>query len=351
MLDPRSWFRSLAPRAQRRLRYLISVALMVLFLLVAFRGADLESVLQTLRSAHYGWILASVVPLMVSHLLRALRWRYLLDPIKRGIGLRNLFSGVMVGYFFNNILPRAGELARPYALAKLESIPKGAAFGTIVVERIMDTVSFLVLVLLLPLIYRGPLDETFPWLARAGATVGAITGALLLLLVVLMFRRDWTDRLLRVLTRLLPSGAARTVERLLHSFLDGFLFLKHPRMFLTIGMLSVLIWALYGLMSYGAFLAFAQTEALGLRAAFVVLAIASIGVAIPTPGATGTYHAFASQTLIRLFGVDGAVALGYATVTHAAMYVSTALVGLYFVVRDHLRVSEAVGAEKERGST
>ena len=135
MPDPRPWLRSLSLRLRRRLRYLLSLVLMVVFLLFAFRGVDLGSVLDTLRSADYGWILASVVPLMASHLLRAFRWRYLLDPIKQGIGLRNLFSGVMVGYFFNNILPRAGELARPYALAKLESIPKGAAFGTIVVER------------------------------------------------------------------------------------------------------------------------------------------------------------------------------------------------------------------------
>jgi uncharacterized protein (TIRG00374 family) len=345
MPDPRLWFRSLSARVQRRLRYLFSILLALVFLVLAFRGANLRSVLDSLRSANYLWVLASVVPLMVSHLLRALRWRYLLDPIKRKIGLRNLFSGVMVGYFFNNILPRAGELARPYALAKLESLPKGAAFGTIVVERIMDTLSFLILVLLLPLIYRGPQDETFPWLAGAGAAVGAVTAMVLVMLVVLMIRRDWTDRLLRILTRLLPSRGAQRVERVLHSFLDGFLFLKHPKKFLVIGVLSALIWTLYGAMTYAAFLGFDQTKALGLRAAFVVLAIASIGVAIPTPGGTGTYHAFVSQTLLRLFAVDGAAALGYATVTHAAMYISTGLVGLYFVVRDHLRVSEVVPGE------
>jgi uncharacterized membrane protein YbhN (UPF0104 family) len=211
----------------------------------------------------------------------------------------------------------------------------------------MDTVSFLILVLLLPLLYRGPLDETFPWLQGAGLTVGIMTAAFLTLLVILMLRRDWTDRLLRTLTRILPSRFERPVERLLHSFLDGFLFLRHPKKFFVIGILSVLIWTLYGFMTFSAFFAFEETAGLGLGAAFVVLAIASIGVAIPTPGSTGTYHAFASQTLIRLFGVDAAVSLGFATVTHAAMFMSTMVVGLFFVVRDHLRVSEVVSAEKE----
>jgi len=346
MVDPRLWFRSLSPRTQRNLRYLLSITLALVFLVLAFRGTDLRSVLKTLVTADYWWIVLSFLPLMASHFLRAVRWRYLLDPIKEGIGIRNLFSGVMVGYFFNNILPRAGEIARPYALAKLESIPKGAAFGTIVVERIMDTASFLVLVLLLPLMYRGPLDETFPWLAGAGLTVGIVTLALLVILVLLMLRRDWTDGVLRMLGRVLPQRASRRIDRLTHSFLDGFLFLKHPQQFLRIGLLSVAIWVLYGLMTYCAFLAFEETRALGLRAAFVVLAIASIGVALPTPGGTGTYHAFTSQTLIRLFAVDGAVALGYATLTHAAMYIGASLVGLYFVVRDHFRVAEVVSGER-----
>ncbi len=345
-----SWFRSLSPRVRTALKFFSSAALSFFFLFLAFRGTDFSEISEALRNAEYGWMAGNLVVLMLSHVVRAWRWRYLLDPIKPGIGLRNLFSSVMVGYLMNGVLPRAGEVARPYALGRLESFSKGAAFGTIVVERIIDICSFLLIILALPLLYEGPLREAFPWLERAGITAVTLTGGLLVVLVVLMIKRDWTDRLLSVSSRLLPARVGKTVVRVAHSFLDGFLFLKNPRTFLPVALLSVLIWSLYALMIYFAFIAFDLQDALGFRGAVVVLAISSIGVAIPTPGATGTYHVFASQTLIRLFSIDQAVALSFATVTHAVGLGGAVLVGLYFFVKDHLSVSEVIGKTEGESS-
>jgi uncharacterized protein (TIRG00374 family) len=281
--------------------------------------------------------------LMISHVIRAWRWRYLLEPIKPAIGLRNLFSAVMIGYLFNNILPRAGELARPYVIGREESISKSAAFGTIVVERIMDTASFLFLVLIIPFVYNGPLRESFPWLAEAGIIISAGTGTVLILLIIMMLRRDWTDKLLRIVGHLMPGSFEKRVDGFVHSFLDGLLFVKRPARFFIIGVSSVLIWTLYVLMIYIAFFAFHLNDKLGLGAAIVLQAISSIGVAIPTPGATGSYHAFVAQTLTKLFSIDGAVALSYATVTHAAGFLGTTIIGLVYFFRDNITLSAAVG--------
>lgn len=328
------------PRGRRFLQYALSGVLTLLFLWVAFRGTDARALAAAIGGADYGWIGLMVVLLVLSHCARALRWRYLLEPIKHGIGLRNLFAGVMVGYLFNNLLPRAGELVRPYVIGKLEGISKSSAFGTIVVERIIDTVSFLCLVVLLPFIYSGPLLESFPWLREAGIAITAITAAGLAFLVLLMVRRDWTDRLLTLLARVVPAGIARRMERLVHSFLDGFLFLTRPANFAVILILSASVWGLYILMVYVAFFAFGLGN-LGISAAVVVQAISSIGVAIPTPGATGSYHVFTSQSLVKLFGVEPALALSYAAVTHAAGYLSTSVLGLYYLLHDQIRTAEA----------
>jgi len=345
-----SWYRSLSPRARTALKFLSSAALSLLLLFLAFQGTDFSELSDALRNAEYGWMAGNLAVLMLSHLVRAWRWRYLLDPIKPNIGLRNLFSSVMVGYLMNGVLPRAGEIARPYAIGKLESVSKGAAFGTIVMERIIDVCSFLLIVLALPLLYEGPLRESFPWLEQAGTMAITLTGSLLVVLVVLMLRRDWTDRLLSALSRILPVRAEKSVIRVVHSFLDGFLFLKKPGAFFPIAVLSVLIWGLYALMIYLAFFAFGLQDALGFKGAVVVLAISSIGVAIPTPGATGTYHVFASQTLIRLFAIDQAVALSFATVTHAVGLSGATLVGLSFFLKDHLSVSEVIGKTEGESS-
>jgi hypothetical protein len=248
----------------------------------------------------------------------------------------------MIGYMFNNVLPRAGEIARPYAISRMESLPVSSAFGTIVVERIIDTFSFLLLVAVLPLVYDGPLLDSFPWLQSAGLIITGVTAGGLLFLVAMMVRRDWTDRfLLRPLGWVLPARARLRTEELVHAFLDGFLFLKEPASFAVIALAGVLVWFLYILMTYVALFAFGLGT-LGPRAAVVVLTISSIGIAIPTPGSTGSYHAFTSQTLIRLFAVDPSVALGFATVTHAVGFIGVTLVGLFYFIRDRFALPSPV---------
>jgi uncharacterized protein (TIRG00374 family) len=332
----------LARRLRTPLRYGISALVTLGFLYLAFRGTDFGKLVQTIATANYWWILLSLVVLMLSHLLRAWRWRYLMNPIKAGIGLRNLFSGVMIGYLVSNGIPRGGEIARPYVLGKLESLSKSAAFGTIVVERIIDVFSFLVLVMLLPVLYKGPLWETFPWLKTGGIVVSVATGTLLLILALLMVRRDWTDALLRLATPLLPRWVASRAAARVHSFLDGFLFLKDPGQTVAILLLSVLIWFAYAVMTYVAFFAFNLQAVLDFRASVVLLTLSSVGIAIPTPGGTGSYHALASQTLVKLFAVEPAVALSYATVTHAVGFIGVTIVGSYYLFRDNVTVSDAV---------
>jgi uncharacterized protein (TIRG00374 family) len=328
-------------RFRTTVKYLLSAVLTVVFLVFAFKGTDFDKLALAMKSANYWWMVAMFACLMLSHIFRSLRWRYLLNPIKPDIGLRNLFSGLMIGYLVNNVLPRAGELVRPYTIGKLESIPKSAALGTIVVERLMDTVSFLLLVAIIPLVYSGPLAATFPWLEQAGTILLLATVVFLFVIVTLMIRRDWTDVLLHLLGRVLPASLARRVDAIAHSFLDGFLFLKHPRNFMNILVLSGLIWGLYVAMIYVSFFAFGLQH-LGLGAAIVVQAISSIGVAIPTPGATGGYHWFTAQTLTRLFSVSDEVALSFATVTHAVGYFGVTVFGLFFFLKDHINVREAV---------
>lgn len=342
--------RSAVARGRRLMQFALSAALTVLFLWIAFRGTDMGKLLALMRGANYWWMLAMFACLMASHAVRSWRWGYLLSPIKRGIGFRNLFAGVMIGYMFNNVLPRAGEIARPYAISRTESLPASSAFGTIVVERIIDTFSFLFLVALLPLVYDGPLLDSFPWLQSAGLIITGVTVAGLVFLVALMVRRDWTDRfLLRPLEWVLPEGARLRTEELVHAFLNGFLFLKEPASFAAIALSGVLVWFLYIVMTYLALFAFGLGT-LGPRAAVVILTISSIGIAIPTPGSTGSYHAFTSQTLIRLFGVDPAVALGFATVTHAVGFIGVTLVGLYYFIRDRVGYLRRVPVREEKNT-
>ena len=337
---------------RRILNPVVSLALSALFLWLAFKDTDIASIREALSHADYFWALSMFPVLLLSHACRALRWRYLLMPVKSRISFRNLFSAMMVGYMMNNVLPRAGELVRPYAINKLEGISRSTAFGTVFIERVLDIFSFLVVIAFVPLLSTRHLGEAFPWLESAGIwlTVGCLT--LLGAFTLLMVRRDLVMRMLGTITRRLPEKRAALVEHVAHSFLDGFLFLKEPRHYLAIGLLTAAVWALYIVMVYLPFYAFdfPAIYGLDLGSAVVLQAISSIGYIMPTPGATGPYHYFTIQTLTKLYGVSDTLAGSYAALTHAIGYVGVTLIGLWYFFRDRLHMADVLKAESSAGA-
>jgi uncharacterized protein (TIRG00374 family) len=336
------------PSLKKTVQYTLSTLLTFGFLYFAFRGTDFPKLLEILSHANYWWALALLPPLIVSHLFRTWRWQYLLRPVKRTIRFRNLWSALCAGYMLNNILPKVGEIVRPLAIGKLEGISRSAAFGTLIVERIFDILSFLIMIALLPLLYSGPLLQIFPWLQETGIWISVLTLSALIVCVVLMMRRDLVVKLLGFVTRHLSPKRGEAVSRITHSFLDGFLFLKEPRHFVMIFVLSLLVWGLYFIMMYLPFFAFGLTERYGLdfRTAIVVQTISSLAYMAPTPGATGSYHYFTIESLTRLYGVDSELARSYATVTHAVGFIGITLIGLYYFWADKLHLAEFTKAKK-----
>ena len=336
------------PRLKSALKFAASALLTVGFLYLAFRSTDPEKLWKILSHANYWWALAGFPVLIASHMLRAWRWEYMLRPIKSDIRFRNLFSAIIVGYMMNNILIRAGELVRPYHIGKLEGVSRSAAFGTVLIERIFDVISFMIVIIMIPLVYSGPLLQTFPWLEKAGIWISVVTFGGFALFVFLMLRRDITMKILNYFTRHLSERRAKLIERLTHSFLDGFLFLKEPRHYFMIAVLSVFVWGLYVVGMYVSFFAFGMTEKynLDLGAAMVVQGISSVAQLVPTPGATGSYHLLTIQPLTQLYGVDADVARSYAAVTHAVGYIGVTLVGLYYFLKDGLKLSDVIKRDR-----
>ena len=138
--------------------FLISAA--ILFL--AFHRIDFRLLLENLQKANYLYLVPIVVVIFLSMALRALRWGYLLLPIKR-VGFPNLFAGILIGFMANNVLPvRMGEFVRAYIIGRSEQIRKSASFGTVVVERLFDGFTVLgLLVVVLTFLHLPPGNATF----------------------------------------------------------------------------------------------------------------------------------------------------------------------------------------------
>ena len=270
-----------------------------------------DYLLQTWRAADKGWLIAMAVIAVGSHLLRAQRWRMLLEPSGSKSTLKYTFLSLMVGYLVNLVIPRGGEVSRCYNLYKLDKTPVEKSFGTVVVERIVDVVCLLILIAIAFVVESDKLFafiETLPIGAGDNSSrlmILGIAGVGFLLLLALGF---WMVKRNKKLNAF--------VVRTWHGFKDGLLSifrLKDKGLFITY---SVLIWFLYFLMSYTVILAFPETEHLGVGAVLSLFAIGSIAMAAPLPGGTGSYHVLVPQGLVFLYAIAEADAVAFTFIFH-----------------------------------
>lgn len=114
----------------------------------AMSEKDKHSFFKALNEANYFWIFLSVVLAFLSHLSRAIRWRFMLEPIGHKTSLMNRYNALMIGYIMNLLIPRAGEASRAGVLYQTEKVPFTKSFGTIIAERVFDLLMLVVVVLL-----------------------------------------------------------------------------------------------------------------------------------------------------------------------------------------------------------
>jgi glycosyltransferase 2 family protein len=328
------------------LRYTFSFLLAFVFLYFAFRGVKLSDLWESLKGANYWWV-ALLIPInIVGNWVRAVRWADLLSPIKSNISKRNLFAGVMIGYAVNNVLPRVGEFVRPYVLGKLEGISKSAVFGTVVVERIVDMLTFYFIVCVVLFAYPHSLDPFVQNVESVRPFFLLGTFAFLIIFILLFFKAETLFRTAAKMLRFIPNSKRGTIEKLLEKFYSGFAVVKVRDKLGRILLQSFLIWGLYVLGMYVPFFAFSSLMRpdLDFGAATVLLVISSISWILPAPGAVGTYHSFLTVAMVRLYGVDMSVALSFALITHGITYLVATVLGVYYYFKTHLHFSELASA-------
>jgi len=320
---------------RKSLKIGLTLALGGVFLWLAFRNVPLEELWDYARRISFGWILPFVGVALVSHYLRAERWRLLIEHDKKELDRFTLFSGVMAGYLLNLVFPRLGEVTRPVYVAKREGLSSSKLIGTIVLERTIDiaVMAFLMFVVsvyvitdpsLLSQIFgeetvqffqSGMKIEGVLWLLLAGVVVA---GLLMLAWKVLEFLGDRFE--------FFEHGVAR-LRSLLKLFWEGLSSARRVKRWWLFILLTLLIWVGYTFMSYIPFWMFDMQAEFGLTFldALVITVISAIGITIPSPGGLGTYHYFVKQSLLILFAVPAVTGIAYATITHAAMVILVAI--------------------------
>jgi uncharacterized protein (TIRG00374 family) len=285
--------------------------------------------------------------------LRAVRWQFLLAPIGP-TRFSQAFRTTVIGFAANTVLPlRAGEMVRPYLLARREGLSVAATFTTIILERLLDLVTVLVFLGTFVLFFDPGLDRVDAAVYRSvkfGGLVGAVaSGAVLLVLGLNAFRPALTHRLVDLCLRILPRGLRARVSALVYGLLDGLAVTRDPLRLAQAVALSFPLWLSIAAGIWLVTVAFHMT--IPFTGSFLIVALLTVGVSVPTPGAVGGFHEFFRIGAAVFYGVDNDRAVGAALVLHAASFVPVTLLGGFFMMQDGLNLARVrrMGDEARAG--
>jgi glycosyltransferase 2 family protein len=319
--------------SKRILKMTLGVAISAACLVLVFRHIDFPELKKALLSARYELVLAAVAVYLFSMVIRSFRWHILLRPVKNVAPLR-LFPSIIVGYAANNLLPlRAGEFVRAYFSGQKEGLSRSASFATIMVERIFDGLTMTLLLSVCLFSLQVGTEQDRAKLQLALWLGGAVFAGAFLFCLALLFKRELTLRLTERIFKLLVPGLSEKLLSIMHKFLSGLEVLRSTRDLLLVLGLSLLVWLCEAFMYALIGLSLGLGEQIPFVNHVVVLAIINLFIMIPAgPGFAGTFEAAGTWTL-AMYGVSPTLAVSYVLLIHLGQYLSTTLLGLFYLWR------------------
>jgi len=307
-------------------KYILSLSLAIALMVYAFQGISLQKVWEESKQANFFWVFVSMLFGTLSHLSRAYRWNMLLNPLGYEPTLYKSFLSVMNGYFINLVIPRAGEVSRCGFMQRMEKVPISTSLGTIVLERLIDVLMLLTLIIGLLLVEFNNYASFFadmlsskvsfvydlPWTFIIIAT---IILSVILGILIYNFRSFIQQSMLYVKTR-----------DFLKKLLEGILSIRKVKNKPAFFFHTVFIWLMYYCMAYVLLFSFEKTADLGLWAGYVLLIMGAIGMAAPVQGGFGVYHALVS-TLLMTYGLTKEEGVVVATFLHTAQTLLVVVLG------------------------
>jgi uncharacterized protein (TIRG00374 family) len=278
--------------------------------------ADKDLTIDTFKRANYFWIFLAPILGLTSNYSRAQRWRQLLQPMGYNPGFWNTWFSINIMYFFNIFFPRLGEVSRCGVLARYEGVPLDKSIGTMVVERIVDLVSILIIGAVLLLVEHNRLYAYFDANVLNKHTAPAAG-------------TDFTKWIVLAVIAVLLIGASIYIEvkygfkklkaimkeRLL-GFAEGLKSIRNVKNPIEFIFHSIFIWVCYFLMIYVSFFALPETSSLGIFAAIACLFFGGFAM-VATPGGIGAYPAVIGQVLL-LYSIQGTIGYAFGSIVWAA---------------------------------
>jgi uncharacterized protein (TIRG00374 family) len=312
---------------------LLGLAISAGLLALILRQVNLEDVRTHLAAARPLPLAATVVLATLTFPIRTIRWRSLLRrPDGSVFPFAPLWHATAMGFMANNVLPlRAGELVRPFVIARITDVRFTTAFASIAVERIFDALT-IVLLLTIALATAG----LAPDVAVGGVTVSrmagvaaAVSAAALIAGALVVARPLAAERLVR---RIVPSAKlAGRIVGVIDGIRQGLAALDTPRRIIPVIVWSLVLWLVNAASFWVGFAAFDIT--VGFAGALLVQGLLVFGVSVPsTPGYVGPFEA-AIVAALALYGVSEDRSFSYALAYHVTTFIPIVLLGLWSAVK------------------
>lgn len=326
----------------------LNIGISLFFLDLVFAQLNLQQVGGALAGARWWLLVPSVLALLAHLIIRIWRWQWILRPMGR-IPFGPAFRAGMIGIGGNMVLPaRAGEFLRAYVIGRSTGISKTGAFATLVVERIFDGLTMLLI--LVGLVLFGVNDPRLQQIGMLGAAFYLLA---LVGVVVFMARKSWFDQLV---TRFLPAAPAERVLGLLGAFASGLESLRDGKQLAMVTLTSLLTWAFIPLSFWPVLLAFDFHVPVPFFGAVLMLPMLAFGLTIPgAPGGLGLFEGAGYLALAVTFQLIGspmitdeqkAAAAACVVLIHISQSLPEALLGLWAFFAEGLTTGDLQAGQK-----
>lgn len=316
---------------------------------------SLDELIESFKGVHYFYLVPATVFIILSFIFRIFRWQILLSPVRK-IPLFGLFSPMMVGYMGNILPARAGDIFRPYLISQRYEVPFSSSIATIVLERLFDVLGLLVIFIWCFIFYSD--------LFNSGAMVSGVsvetlavkfgelaTLVLCIILVLIYFLLYQEQRFLRgvhAFSRHLPARWHDKVEFVVQEFRLGVVILKSFPALIKIVLFTALEWLANIFSMYPLYWAYElENKTLGSLLILTVM-IAIFVTILPTPALLGAFNAGVLVALHEIMHESELAAVGFGMVGYGLNFLVIFLGGFYFVLHDHLSLSQLMKTEVTR---
>jgi len=281
---------------------------------------DISAIKNSFQTANYWWVLLSLLLGILSHLSRAYRWQFMLEPLGYKPKYMNSVMTVLVGYLVNLAVPRAGEIARATGISKYEEIPFEKAFGTIVSERIADVIMLLSIIATAFFLQTELLSKYLFTEKKSSSNlwIYLIIGAVFLGFLFFKLLKKSSNPILKKL------------QDFVFGLLQGIISIFRMKKKWAFIFHTIFIWSMYVLMFYVVKFALPETANLPFSAIIVGFVVGGLSMAL-TNGGLGTYPVFVASA-VTLYGVSENPALAFGWIMWTAQTVMViAFGGLSFI--------------------